>query len=75
MSLKSFDINICKGCESLYSDMNPNTLNCQMAPEHNGIQCPCINCLVKMRCRDSECDMFQNYRKNLPIKYLYIRKE
>jgi len=75
MSSKSFDINICKGCESLYADTPNSDFNCKMAPECDGRQCPCIECLVKMRCRVNECDEFQNYRKNLHIGYFHVKKE
>ena len=75
MSSKSFDINICRGCESLYDDTKTGNINCRMAPEHDGIQCPCIKCLVKMRCRIDNCKDFQNYRMNLPVGYFHVRKE
>ena len=76
MSLRRFDINICKGCESLYSDApNSDSFNCKMAPEYDGRQCPCVDCLVKMRCRVEECEEFQSYRGDMSLEYCRVKKE
>ncbi len=66
-------IQICRGCESLFPDdpKQQHNLNCRMEPMYEDKQCPCLTCLVKMRCRvEKGCEEFAKYRRNLPLRYL-----
>jgi hypothetical protein len=74
MSSRSFDINICKGCFSLWSDLRVGNLNCNMAPECNKRRCPCLKCILKMICK-KECDDFIKYRGDIHVQYLRVKKE
>jgi len=79
MSSKSFDIDICKGCESLWEDKNKTrgvsrALNCNMAPEYDKRRCPCLGCLIKTMCK-IECADFVKYRTDMPLEYFRVKKE
>lgn len=72
-------VKLCYGCESLFIDLKTTEgkisrqFNCKMVPMTEDSECPCIKCLVKMRCiiDDSECEPFTKYRRSLPIKDLF----
>ena len=70
-------IKLCTGCESLYKTIEfvsgeLPVLNCTMDPIYEDRECPCLICLVKMRCiiSDSECEEFMEYRRNIPVRLL-----
>lgn len=71
-------IKICTGCESLYNHISSVAgdplaiINCTMTPTYEGTECPCLKCLVKMRCNilDSDCEEFITYRHNIPVRLL-----
>lgn len=51
---------LCKGCLCLVYGGNLNHGRC-LGYRVKDVTCPCINCLVKMMCKDS-CDKYQNRR-------------
>lgn len=58
-----------KGCEGCISHKKEITicgiLECEIKPKFNGEQCPCVNCLVKVICTetDYECEIYYNFAK------------
>ncbi len=71
-------VKLCKGCESLYTFLEytdgggRDIINCNMIPVYKDTECPCLKCLVKMRCiiDDSDCEEFIAYRHNLPLRLM-----
>lgn len=60
---------ICRGCSSYkpeeHMSINGIGLTCELKPIYKGKQCPCITCLVKMRCMsdDSDCHTYYKFAK------------
>ena len=57
-----FNIDICEGCYSNYSEDSDEIRNCSLRPEFNNKPCPCIKCLVKGVCEDA-CEIFLYFEK------------
>jgi len=48
----------CEGCTAYMDDDN---LFCGLPSNKNGIDCPCLNCVVKSMCHLNICDNFRKY--------------
>ena len=57
----------CHSCSEYIAYHDPNTvhygLSCLMAYITN--ECPCINCLVKVKCENRDCEKFEKRLKEL----------
>jgi hypothetical protein len=56
---KTIDWSVCKGCE-VFSGMNQSYCDGDSRPEFFGRQCPCVDCLLKMRC-SKKCDKYDSF--------------
>lgn len=52
-----------EGCESCkaYKYEDQDAIFCQLPNIKDGVECPCLNCLVKVICGDTNCKRFQDY--------------
>jgi len=50
----------CEGCKA-YKYEYEDDMFCGLPSNKNGIDCPCLTCLVKSMCHANQCDDFKNY--------------
>lgn len=74
----------CSGCPNYnfrksytfleYDQLNRKMLLCDLPSRHHDIKCPCINCLVKITCQNTEeeCELYRNYVRRISTKYFHF---
>jgi len=50
----------CEGCNA-YRHQGLESILCGLPPIKDGVECPCVKCLVKTMCSSNNCDNFKNY--------------
>ena len=48
----------CEGCQAY---ILADTVFCGLPSIKDGVECPCIKCLVKTMCSTNQCEDFKNY--------------